>query len=174
MPYKNKEDRVKNSAEYYEKNRDRIRSYIRVWQSKNPEKIRVYARKANARATLLGKQNEYYHKNSCRIREQQKTWRARFPERSKNQELRKRYGITLDDYNEKLRSQEGRCASCYLEFDMKDCRNKPQVDHCHETGAFRGILCRTCNIVQGFLCKRAETIDHVLEYLKKHETEGFQ
>lgn len=68
--------------------------------------------------------------------------RATDKEMFKNIDLKRIYGITLETYREMLKSQNGVCAIC----------KKPQkgvrplvVDHCHSTGAIRGLLCYGCN-----------------------------
>jgi len=53
--------------------------------------------------------------------------------------LKHRYGISLDEFNRMLADQEGRCAVCVEQ--RKLC-----VDHDHETGRVRGLLCRRCNL----------------------------
>ena len=48
--------------------------------------------------------------------------------------------MTLADYDAMLAKQGGRCALCGGEM------KRPVVDHCHQTGAVRGVLCHPCNI----------------------------
>jgi hypothetical protein len=50
------------------------------------------------------------------------------------------YGITLDELKEYLRIQNNACAICLKEFTAE-----PHVDHSHETGKVRGLLCFQCN-----------------------------
>lgn len=52
-----------------------------------------------------------------------------------------RYGITLDEYETVLLAQEGLCAICGTE----PVEERLNVDHCHQSGRFRGLLCRPCN-----------------------------
>lgn len=54
--------------------------------------------------------------------------------------LKARYGLTPETYDELFASQDGRCAIC----DEEPAR--PCVDHDHDTGQTRGILCHYCNI----------------------------
>jgi len=58
---------------------------------------------------------------------------------SRSSHLRRKYGITLEDYNSMFRNQNGRCAIC-----NRDGRELA-VDHDHTTGKIRGLLCFSCN-----------------------------
>lgn len=53
--------------------------------------------------------------------------------------MRRAYGLSLADFNIHCSAQKFLCACC------GDFLEKPQIDHCHKTGKFRGILCRGCN-----------------------------
>jgi len=64
-------------------------------------------------------------------------------------QLQKKYGITTDQFAELLRNQNGRCAIC--ETDKPRGQGTWHVDHCHETGAIRGLLCHPCNAGLGLL-----------------------
>lgn len=57
--------------------------------------------------------------------------------------LKKKYGITLEQYDELLKSQDGRCAICRCFPGKKHLA----VDHNHETGRIRGLLCTRCNSI---------------------------
>jgi hypothetical protein len=54
--------------------------------------------------------------------------------------LKQRYGLTPESYDELFASQDGKCAIC------REVPARPCVDHNHETGQVRGILCHHCNI----------------------------
>jgi hypothetical protein len=56
--------------------------------------------------------------------------------------LKRKYGLTLEEFDELLDSQGGGCAIC-------DKPAPDNVDHDHETGRVRGILCWDCNIAIG-------------------------
>ncbi len=73
--------------------------------------------------------------------------------------FRKRaYGVTPEQVAGLMRAQAGRCAVCAREFDDHAGRQVLHcVDHCHVTGAFRGLLCRMCNTFEGYLRKRGLT-----------------
>ena len=74
--------------------------------------------------------------------------------------LRWKYGITLEDYRRMYASQQGRCAICLAEYSVLS------VDHDHETGAVRGLLCRDCNFAIGLLHDKADLADSAARYLR--------
>jgi hypothetical protein len=62
--------------------------------------------------------------------------------------LKRNYGITIEDYERMLEAQNHRCKLCGGDgFPMDPARHKVRlvVDHCHETGEIRGLLCHNCN-----------------------------
>ena len=66
----------------------------------------------------------------------------------RSNELRKRTGITLDQYEEIYRRQGGRCAACG-EHRSNGGPAGLYADHDHRTGTFRGLLCPRCNTIAG-------------------------
>ena len=60
---------------------------------------------------------------------------------------------------------DGRCACCGKE------EPKPVLDHCHDTGTFRGWLCAPCNLGLGVLGDTYECIEQAYLYLRKHRDE---
>jgi hypothetical protein len=77
-----------------------------------------------------------------------------------SRKLKLRYGITAAEYAEQLARQAGVCALC----DRPPGRKRLHVDHDHETGAVRGLLCLLCNIGLGFLERRGA---QATEYLAR-------
>jgi len=72
------------------------------------------------------------------------------------------YGITLDDYNEMLHKQNNVCALC-----QRSDTNRLSVDHDHETGKVRGLVCSRCNWALGVLGDTPEKLSRVVEYLRR-------
>jgi hypothetical protein len=72
-------------------------------------------------------------------------------EKSLRARLRK-YGLTRQQYDTLFKQQQGRCAICYTT--QNKWGNKPIalcIDHCHQTGVVRGLLCNFCNTEIEFL-----------------------
>ncbi len=96
---------------------------------------------------------EYRKKNAVRLRAQVKEYRARDPEKwkryKKNWSLRKKYDISFEDFEKMLAAQGWSCAICETPLDLWG--RTTHVDHDHETGVVRGILCVRCNIGIGYI-----------------------
>ena len=92
-----------------------------------------------------------------------KEWRDSNPGKVKNTELRKRFGITLEDYSKMLDAQNGVCAICY-----KACVTglALAVDHSHSTKKIRGLLCANCNKVLGHAKDSIEVLKQAIKYLE--------
>jgi hypothetical protein len=71
----------------------------------------------------------------------------------------RRYGITATQFDELLAKQGGVCAICGRE-------NPEHVDHDHETGKVRGILCFNCNGGLGQFSDNTERLANAIEYLE--------
>lgn len=81
--------------------------------------------------------------------------------------LKRRYGITSDDYAKLLEGQDYQCAICGID----KCRTGRNlaVDHCHTTGKVRALLCANCNVGIGGLQDSPEIVAKALAYLEKHK-----
>jgi hypothetical protein len=75
-----------------------------------------------------------------------------------DQHLRATYGITLADYDLMYAIQQGRCAICSV------CSDNLDVDHCHESGIVRGLLCRRCNLGLSWI-ETPGWLNHAYTYL---------
>mgnify|MGYP000844767616 FL=1 len=77
--------------------------------------------------------------------------------------LRTTYDISADEYDELLQKQNKKCAICEREAPG---RNKLSVDHDHEDGHVRGLLCNECNGGLGRFRDDPNRIRRALEYLE--------
>ena len=79
---------------------------------------------------------------------QNKRWVANHPQQLWQSWLKNRYNMTGAEYNELFDQQNGKCALCGGAQSRGSKRLG--VDHNHETGAVRGLLCHSCNVVVGY------------------------
>lgn len=87
----------------------------------------------------------------------------------RNRWYRNRYGISLLVYDTLLEKQNNVCAICFQPERGKNTKGviKPlAVDHCHQTGKVRGLLCSHCNSILGQAKDNIETLASAIQYLK--------
>jgi hypothetical protein len=86
-------------------------------------------------------------------------------------ELKSRYGMTEQSWENLLRKQGGGCAICGAKEDgsryVSGVDRRMSVDHCHETGRVRGILCNRCNRAIGLLKDNVQLLERAIGYLKE-------
>lgn len=82
------------------------------------------------------------------------------------------YGITLIDVEQMRKSQSGRCAICDVALpkilEYKTVKHGLAVDHCHNSGRVRGLLCRSCNLLLGYAKDSTEILGNAISYLLRH------
>ena len=83
--------------------------------------------------------------------------------------LKRTYGISLVEYNSMLEEQDYKCKICLGDGFLMAGHHvmKLVVDHCHETGVVRGLLCHNCNRALGLFKDDADIVSRGVEYLKK-------
>src|SRR5690606_20772652 len=89
-------------------------------------------------------------------------------DRDRSHHYQTSYGLTQSDVESMIESQGGLCAICG-ERPEDRIRLGLGVDHCHETGAVRGMLCSNCNRAIGLFGDRVETVMSATSYLLAHE-----
>lgn len=85
--------------------------------------------------------------------------------------LKRRYGITYEEYEILLTDQNFGCAICKgSHSNNKRTSGKLFVDHCHTTGRVRGLLCSRCNHALGQFDDSPEKLKNAINYLDKKES----
>src|ERR1035441_6414502 len=129
---------------------EKRKKYMIEWRSNHPEKVIEYeTRYTEARHKYRLKyrekyktyNKEYRKKNADRLRQYSKL-------HSRNTALKRKYGITAEDYDAMFLRQNGQCASC--QEPQEKFKRRFHVDHNHSTGNIRGLLCLYCNHLAGF------------------------
>jgi hypothetical protein len=83
-----------------------------------------------------------------------------------NYYMKKHYGITLNDYMDMFKNQQGKCAICEGEPTIPN--RHLHIDHDKTTGKVRGLLCGNCNLGIGNLRHNIEFLKKAIKYLRKH------
>ena len=79
--------------------------------------------------------------------------------------LKRNYNITLEEYDRLLDEQDGVCAIC---GGINSNGRRLSVDHDHDTGKIRGLLCGNCNVGIGHLQDDPEVLAAAIGYILKH------
>lgn len=101
----------------------------------------------------------------ARLQRWQNENRERYDFRRWEHHLRKRYGISVEQYDAMLAVQDQRCAICRSPF--SEAPRKLHVDHDHDSGLVRGILCYRCNTGLGVFRDCPERLRAAAEYLER-------
>lgn len=142
-------DKKKHNQTYYEKHKERIKENVKEYYHNHKEAHRNTSRryKNRNRNKVRAAGRKYYHNNKTK---------------DKAYKLRKLYGISLEEYADKSQAQNEVCLIC----GRINTKNRDLcVDHNHQTGRIRGLLCTGCNIRLGWFENNMETI---LKYLESY------
>lgn len=80
------------------------------------------------------------------------------------QSIKKRCGLTIDEYDRVYDEQQGKCRICGVERE-RYAKDRLVVDHCHQTGKFRALLCGKCNCAIGMLGEDEAILQNAIAYL---------
>lgn len=129
-------------------------SKVTQWRKANPEKAKkIRKRYENKNRKVLNEKKQVYRKNNSQV--------------VKNSWYLRNYGITSEEYEQKLENQGRCCAICKIH--ASECQRALAVDHDHKTGKNRDLLCVACNITVGFVEKKSpEFLETVRAYLDRH------
>lgn len=121
--------------------------YQKEYREKNKQKISLYRKARRSISRQLD--NEHY---------------ARTKDRHRELTASKKYGISIEEYRELFKKHDNKCAIC---GSIETAKNKVlAVDHDHNTGKVRGLLCGKCNRGLGFLQDNLLLIEKIKIYLQ--------
>jgi hypothetical protein len=84
--------------------------------------------------------------------------------------LKHRYNMSMEDVVNMLESQDYKCVICNTELLELDSKHV-HIDHCHEEGHNRGILCMSCNLGLGFFKDNPESLTRAGLYVIENKKE---
>lgn len=77
------------------------------------------------------------------------------------------FGLTAQEFCDMLDAQMGVCGICGNPLYSYDNDKRPSVDHCHDTGKVRGLLCKNCNSGIGMMQDNPDIVYKAYQYLTK-------
>jgi len=136
------------TKKYWAENKEVMKLRKQAWIDKDPEKAKASKRTSDAKSYEKNKD-----KYKCRM-------------------LRKKYGITYNEYKIMLKNQENCCAICKGQETTRDHKKgklrELSVDHCHTTLKIRGLLCSHCNRSLGLLKDSVVVLKAAVKYLEEN------
>lgn len=128
--------------------------------------MKTYKHSAEARAKNTARHKAWRLKNVERLR----AWRKAYRGSRSAAHRRARYGLTEEAFEAMVDDQKGLCAICRFPPEGRDRMSVFQVDHDHETGAVRALLCQRCNKGLGSFRESAAIVAKAAMYLAYHES----
>jgi DNA mismatch repair ATPase MutL len=182
--------RSEQQKAYREKNKDKIRAQKKSYREANKDKIREQRKKqyeANKDAKKR-KSREYYEANKEKSRKKRKDWndanrdkmneynkayREKNHDKSRHRTVKYKYGLTSSEYDSLVEQSGGTCPICGILFDWIDRHkaNRPCVDHCHESGKIRGLICGKCNAALGMFYDDISILEKAIQWLYTRTSE---
>lgn len=157
---KNDKKRAAKPGFYKERNK-KIREWWRRMKVEDPERYKALNKKGNSKPSS----------KAAKKRHEQKMIKQD-PMYFKKRVLKKKYGMTLEEYQEKSSAQENLCAICKQpEKSLNNITKQPlllAVDHDHETNKIRDLLCVKCNLMLGGCGDSILILESAISYLKRH------
>lgn len=130
------------------------REYQRKWRLENAEYRREYQKQW--RENNKGKQSKYY-----------KTWKLKNPWKA-GARYRK-HKLSEAQFKELKESQKGLCAICQKpQVNRKGRSRELAIDHDHQTGRVRGLLCDPCNLLLGYVENHLERFQRLVMGFEKY------
>lgn len=153
----------KKSTKEFDKKRKKCRLCM-----ENPIRTCIKCKIEKPKENFRKKQNQDICKECINEEEKQRRFNDVDNEKKRlNDHIKREYGITLEEYNIMLVKQNGVCAICFKPENPKVCK-RLSIDHDHETGKVRGLLCRKCNSLLGFVNDSVLHLRSAINYLEKN------
>lgn len=150
-------DEKRDRHQYYLDNKDSIDARTKRWRQANKERVRANQKRWKAENPDRVKANHQRRKAKHVL--ETRAWRKANPDKVRSSVLRKKYGISLADYEMRVKAQAGLCAICGKSA-------KLVVDHCHASSRIRGLLCSPCNRALGYFYDSPKILRAAADYLE--------
>jgi hypothetical protein len=134
------------------------------------EKCRAYARERTKRIMADSEKLEKKRAYERNLRAKRMASEPGFKRAERSKSYKQRYGVDFDQREVMLEEQGGKCRLCSLPivFGKPSKSGGAHLDHCHETGRVRSVLCGRCNMSLGYFGDDPKRLRAAAEYLEIH------
>ncbi len=172
-------DNKKYQKRYREKYKDRLREYQKQYKAEHKDEIKASSKKyyENNKEDQKVYSKKYYRQHIKECKEYGEKYIVGHKEDKKKYDrkyravfLKKRYNLSIEQYNELFKKQRGRCAICFkvqqdkmlaVDHDHRCCPGAKSCGKC-----IRGLLCNNCNWVLGLINESPIVLKEIQRYLK--------
>ena len=139
---------------------ERARIRAREWYTAHPEKVVAYRRARKVKTAAYNKTWNEAHKM------EKSNWTQAHKGEQRERDLVREYGISIAEYNHLFELQEGKCSICGTH--QSELKKRLHIDHNHETGKVRGLLCQKCNVAIGLLQDNWILLQNAANYIHQY------
>lgn len=149
---------------------EKKREYDRAYRAARADEMRARSKQWREDNKELKSQRdrEYRLNNPEKIKENKAKYYQKVKDQYRAIDLKRNYGMTVAEYDAMLLAQGGVCAICR---GVNKNGKRLSVDHNHDTGAVRDLLCASCNLVIGHCREQALILREAIRYLEKHSND---
>jgi len=126
----------------------------KLWYINNIEKAKESSNKSQKKRK--GENPDLFMKSSRASQKRNQKWNN----------MKRRFGLTKENYLSLIESQNNKCRICNNILNMDKTTH---IDHCHETGKVRGILCNSCNLGLGNFKDSIQNLYNAIHYLEQNK-----
>jgi len=143
------------------KDPEKERENKRKWRATHPEKLREQGHRYRAanREKIRDRRRKYHADHRAEHNERGRKYYAEHRLEWRKYALGRDYNLTPEGYDALVAAQGGRCAICLDRAELV-------VDHDHDTGLVRGLLCPHCNTGLGRFRDCLDSLRRAIDYLR--------
>jgi Recombination endonuclease VII len=165
-----KEEIKAQRAAFRASHKEELKVANAAYCAENKEKLKT--KRAEHHAEHKEEHNAISREYHSAHKEEEKAYRVVNRERIRSNRFKRKYGISLEDWNKLFVIQKGRCPICNNSF-TKTGKRRAHTDHCHKSGHVRGLICHSCNTAEGQLGS-PEVVLALYNYMMQNELLSYQ
>jgi len=140
------------------------------------KEIKTHSEFHKDKKNIHGRGLAYYCKKCANSKSREHTKRhaheLEYKHKKKGAYIKNRFQISLQEYQERLKAQDYKCAICKI--NLPESGYFTHLDHCHGSGKIRKFLCTNCNRGLGHFQDNMEFLMEAIKYLQAHTENGTQ